>query len=216
MSKSALYNTLLGLPYQKPLTYPTIDRIVNSNAEAKDQTMKPKIYVACLAAYNNGVLHGRWIDADQDADAINEEIQAILASSPISGAEEFAIHDFEDFGSYRVDEYDSVELVSAIARALSEHGDAMSAWLSNDMPQTVEQAEERIERFNEAYLGEWDSLEHYADDYLEEIGAHKALQMFGPSVRIDVAGFARDLELGGDVFTADAAGGSVYVFNSNA
>ena len=25
----------------------------------------PRIYVACLAAYNNGYLHGAWIDADQ-------------------------------------------------------------------------------------------------------------------------------------------------------
>ena len=24
---------------------------------------RPRIYVACLAAYNNGCLHGRWIDA---------------------------------------------------------------------------------------------------------------------------------------------------------
>lgn len=30
-----------------------------------DQTKDgPRIYVACLAAYNNGHLHGRWIDAD--------------------------------------------------------------------------------------------------------------------------------------------------------
>jgi Antirestriction protein (ArdA) len=28
----------------------------------------PRIYVACLAAYNNGRLHGEWIDADQPAD----------------------------------------------------------------------------------------------------------------------------------------------------
>lgn len=27
-----------------------------------------RIYVACLAAYNNGILHGAWIDADQDVD----------------------------------------------------------------------------------------------------------------------------------------------------
>ena len=31
-------------------------------------TTTPKIYVACLASYNAGILHGRWIDADQDAD----------------------------------------------------------------------------------------------------------------------------------------------------
>jgi Antirestriction protein (ArdA) len=26
---------------------------------------EPRIYVACLAAYNNGYLHGAWIDAIQ-------------------------------------------------------------------------------------------------------------------------------------------------------
>jgi len=33
-------------------------------------TDTPRIYVACLAAYNAGKLHGEWIDADQDAEAI--------------------------------------------------------------------------------------------------------------------------------------------------
>ena len=26
-------------------------------------TEQPRIYVACLAAYNNGILHGAWIEA---------------------------------------------------------------------------------------------------------------------------------------------------------
>lgn len=176
--------------------------------------MSPKIYVACLAAYNNGVLHGTWIDAAQDADAIHEEIEAILASSPIPGAEEFAIHDFEDFGDYHVNEYDSVALVSSIGQALAEHGEAMSAWLANAMPQNVDQAQQRIDEFEDAYLGEWDSIEAYADDYLEEMGAHDALAQFGPSVRIDVAAFARDLELGGDVFTARSSGWQVFIFRN--
>ncbi len=29
-----------------------------------------RIYVACLAAYNNGILHGAWIDATQGEDGI--------------------------------------------------------------------------------------------------------------------------------------------------
>lgn len=40
-----------------------------------------RIYVACLASYNNGRLYGKWIDADQDADAINEEIRVFLKGS---------------------------------------------------------------------------------------------------------------------------------------
>ena len=37
----------------------------------------PRIYVASLSDYNAGHLHGRWIDADQDPDAIREEIAAM-------------------------------------------------------------------------------------------------------------------------------------------
>lgn len=28
------------------------------------ENTKPRIYAACLAAYNSGYLHGAWIDAD--------------------------------------------------------------------------------------------------------------------------------------------------------
>lgn len=42
----------------------------------------PRIYVACLASYNAGTLFGKWIEATTDADAMNDEIQAMLAESP--------------------------------------------------------------------------------------------------------------------------------------
>ena len=38
-------------------------------------TDQPRIYVACLAAYNNGYLHGAWIDADQGAQAVDEALR---------------------------------------------------------------------------------------------------------------------------------------------
>ena len=65
-------------------------------------TDTPRIYVACLAAYNNGHLHGRWIDANQDPDAIQVEISAMLAASPIADAEEWAIHDYEGYEGARL------------------------------------------------------------------------------------------------------------------
>lgn len=51
----------------------------------------PRIYVACLAAYNSGCLHGRWIDATTP-DEIWEQVRAMLADSPVPDAEEWAIH----------------------------------------------------------------------------------------------------------------------------
>lgn len=41
-----------------------------------------RIYVACLASYNNGVLHGEWIDAEQDADGIWSDVNEMLRKSP--------------------------------------------------------------------------------------------------------------------------------------
>ncbi|MEJ5084957.1 antirestriction protein ArdA [Brucella pseudogrignonensis] len=41
----------------------------------------PRIYAACLASYNNGVLHGRWIEASSDVDEMQDEINAMLRES---------------------------------------------------------------------------------------------------------------------------------------
>lgn len=45
--------------------------------------MAIRIYAACLASYNNGRLHGAWIDCEgKDADAIRAEIATMLRASP--------------------------------------------------------------------------------------------------------------------------------------
>ncbi|CAM5461608.1 antirestriction protein ArdA [Eoetvoesiella caeni] len=54
-----------------------------------------RTYTACLAAYNDGILHGCWIDAHQDADDSHSETCAMLAASSTEGVEEFAIRDYE-------------------------------------------------------------------------------------------------------------------------
>ena len=72
-------------------------------------TASRQIYVASLSDYNNGRLHGRWIDANQDFQAIWDEIGEMLAGSQDDPADEHAIHDASGFGAYRVGEYDSIE-----------------------------------------------------------------------------------------------------------
>ncbi|MDA0266167.1 MAG: antirestriction protein ArdA [Cyanobacteria bacterium] len=83
----------------------------------------PRIYVADLAAYNNGYLHGVWIDATQDLDEIWAEINAMLKASPVEFAEEYAIHDYENFAGYSVGENEGLESLQAIACFIEEHGD---------------------------------------------------------------------------------------------
>ena len=58
-----------------------------------------RIYVADLAAYNNGKLHGVWIEACSDMHDIWKAVSKMLKSSPEQMAEEYAIHDYEGFRS---------------------------------------------------------------------------------------------------------------------
>ncbi|MFI8736653.1 antirestriction protein ArdA [Ectopseudomonas toyotomiensis] len=64
-----------------------------------------RIYVADLAAYNAGHLHGVWINATLELDDIRAQVDVMLAASPVEGAEEYAIHDFEGFDGYSLGEY---------------------------------------------------------------------------------------------------------------
>lgn len=169
-----------------------------------NQTEQPRIYVACLAAYNNGILHGAWIDAAQEPWAIFDAAQAMLAASPIAGAEEWAIHDYEGFGSIRLAEYASFDHVSELAAFIAEHGTLGAALLghcSGDLDEARKAVEER-------HLGTYASLADYMQEVTEESTAiPHALRYY-----IDWSAMARDAEINGDLFTVRTAWDAVHVF----
>jgi antirestriction protein len=176
-------------------------------------TDTPRIYVASLSDYNAGRLHGRWIDAAQDVDVIEAEVLEMLAESSEPGAEEWAIHDYDNFGGLRLGEWESFERVAEIAKAIEEHGAGpVGAYLSND-------SSADLADFEECYRGEWPSVEDYAQELAEDCapfspGSETARVLESwPYSYIDWERAARDLELGGDIWTADAPDGGVYVFD---
>jgi antirestriction protein len=171
----------------------------------------PRIYVASLSDYNESILHGEWIRADQEPEELGEAVQAMLERSPTPGAEEFAIHDFEGFSHYEVNEYDSLDWTSRVARGIVEHGLAFSAWAERS-----NRDEDDLARFEDAYLGEWGSMSEYAEELLDDLGYLRAVQeavpeMLQPYVRVDIEAFARDLELSGDITSVTHANG-VWLF----
>ncbi|QWK78626.1 antirestriction protein ArdA [Ochrobactrum sp. BTU1] len=110
----------------------------------------PRIYAACLASYNNGVLHGRWIEASSDVDAMQDEINAMLRGSKypnvtvtcpdcdghggiiasgcdtcrgageVPSAEEWAMHDSEDLPSC-FGEYPGLQAIADYVEFLEDH-----------------------------------------------------------------------------------------------
>jgi len=170
-----------------------------------DNRMKEKIriYVACLAAYNNGALHGDWIDATQGLEGINEDVQKMLIASPIEHAEEWTILDYEGFGSYRLSEYESFETVSEIAEFLEAYGEVGSELLGHFS--SVIEARKAIE---ECYAGEYKSLA----DFAEEITTGTTCIPDNLSLYIDFERMGKDMELSGDIFVIETAHDQVHLF----
>lgn len=179
-----------------------------------DPDTTPAIYVASLADYVNGRLHGTWIDATIGADAIQHEIQAMLATSKEPAPEEWAIHDYENFGPLRLSEYESIERVADIAENIKEKGPAFAAWLDY-----TGLDQEDWHYFDDAYLGEYDSLDAYAEQVTDGLGYDRILDDAIPEsirtyVKLDTHAMAQDLEASGEVFTVESDSG-VYVFSSH-
>lgn len=169
--------------------------------EQRDDT--PRIYAACLAAYNNGYLHGCWIDATQDPEEIQAEITAMLGKSPISGAGEWAIHDHEGFEGASFNEYSGIEKVAAIAAFVVEHG-RLGAKVLKHLDGDLDAAAAAFEN----YAGEYPNLSDFARELTEETTEiPESLVNY-----IDYEAMARDLELGGDVFTIELGFDEVHVF----
>lgn len=162
-----------------------------------------RIYVACLAAYNNGHLHGSWIEVMDEA-AIWQAVQNMLAASPIEeDAEEWAIHDYEGFAGAEVGEYFSFANVVELAEYITERGE-LGAEVLNYYGGNIEDAKARFDE----YAGEYDSLEAYAEELTEQSGLEipESLANY-----IDYKAMAHDYEQSGDFLTFEV-GGSVHIF----
>jgi len=173
----------------------------------------PRIYVASLADYNSGRLHGRWIDADQSAHAIREQIGQMLAESKEPIAEEWAIHDYDNFAGLKLSEYEDIDKVAEVAFLIKEHGPLFAALASYfGGTDGIDDARRYME---EGYRGEWDSLEDYAAELAEDCYGDvlKALPDF-IRYNIDWEAIARDMDLNGDVITFELDG-KTHVFDAH-
>lgn len=146
-----------------------------------------KIYAACLASYNNGTLYGKWIDvAGEWVDDIRDQIQNMIEASPTPGAEEYAIHDYDDLPNFG--ESPDLQAIADYARLVEEYehlgAEAVHAIVDN-CNGNIDQAERDCEN---AFV--YDCFGSYADEIADEM-----LQGVDPSIAcyFDYKAHARDL-----------------------
>ncbi|WP_208354567.1 antirestriction protein ArdA, partial [Aetokthonos hydrillicola] len=169
----------------------------------------PKIYVACLSAYNNGHLHGLWIDATQEPEEIEDDIKWMLSWSPVvddEPCEEWAIHDYENWMEIKINEYEDINKVSELANLVQKHGKPFVLYRNyygNDAT---------VEDFEEYYIGVYESEEDFVYQQWDESGQLKELEKLKiSSIYINWKAIAHDWFID-SYFSIEASYQEVYVF----
>lgn len=177
-----------------------------------------RIYVACLASYNNGVLHGKWIDATSDVDAMQEEVNAILRSSrfpnvtvefegeQVPSAEEWAIHDHEGEALDGLKEYSGlkevarrIEIEELAESEIDNEGPAIVRAYWDNMGAEPDDASEAVEEARENYCGSFDNWTAWAENWLDDCGMLSELPEWAKNY-FDFEAYGRDARLNGDIF----------------
>ena len=189
---------------------------VGDSAEARAD-LKPRIWVGSLADYNNGDLHGDWLDAARPPEEIHADIQRILASGPAKGRgeapEEWGIFDYDEFGGLRIEEYDLIEDVSRLAQAVARFGEPFAIWA-----ETIGPVDATSENFEDQYLGQFDSPAAYAEELVAELEGNHALgsvpDWLRPYTSIDYGALAHDMQLSGEITILDDSDGNGHIFRT--
>ena len=156
-----------------------------------------KIFVASLETGK-----GEWIDAAQDESDLLDAVNAIVGNDA-----DWEIQDSEDFGSIKVSKL-CLEEISLAANAIEKHGDAFLAAMEYECD-----VERGIEVVENNYQGVFKSLEDWARDWAEQTDMLNGI----PNNLVyyfDFEAWARDAELGGDIYSV-RYDGQMHVFSNH-
>jgi len=125
---------------------------------------EPKVYMACLSSYNNGLLRGAWRDADE-----LERGWRHPGGWTADGGEEWAIHDYD--GVPDMGENPDIEFLIEVMRCIEGYEDgSFFHWFNDDSWNMSHLKGELEDHFREHYCGKYDSPKAFAEEHAIEVG----------------------------------------------
>lgn len=191
-----------------------------------------RVWIGCLACYNEGRLIGHWFDADEASEVTVGQVHKAGGYRPfdtglrtpdaarwspegvepddLSNHEELWCFDHDEFGGLLDGECSPSE-ATRIAELVSDLDDiereALAAYRQHEGDSLDSDA---IERFRDAFAGGHDSERDFAEELADDLGALNP-DAGWPARYIDWDAAARDLFID-SFWSADRSGGGVFVF----
>lgn len=152
----------------------------------------PKVYIADLAAYNEGSLVGEWLDLSEfgSGEEVMEKISELLKQwSEEAGEEreEYSVHDMENFPKQMYSE----GMGESSFQKVIDYWEAING---TDYPMEVveefasltgEDVVDAANKMKDAYYGKFDDVEDFAREYVDSVGGIEGVS--NPEQYIDIS-----------------------------
>lgn len=152
----------------------------------------PKVYIADLAAYNEGKLVGEWLDLSEfgSGEEVMEKISELLKQwSEEAGEEreEYSVHDMENFPKQMYSE----GMGESSFQKVIDYWEAING---TDYPMEVveefasltgEDVVDAANKMKDAYYGKFDDVEDFAREYVDSVGGIEGVS--NPEQYIDIS-----------------------------
>lgn len=137
-----------------------------------------EVYVRCNEAAEAGHSYGLWVDFTQDRQELQEALDYFLSRSPVEGSTELFWDDYSGFYGLESElgMFASVDVLHAVARAIEAKGEPMAHWL-RCVGATAEDIESQAAKFDQHYLGQFDSRHSFADWFIGQTDAEPVEDM---------------------------------------
>ena len=175
----------------------------------EDEEKQPPIFVAGISKRKDGDLRAAWTDAAQYI--ADTERRIALWMRHLSALSEESGRDETRPGFLCVGDRSSLGFIGAMAAGLIEHGQAFAAWARQ-----AGSDPDMFSRFKDAYLGQWESAEQFAEQMLEYLRPDGTEQSDTGESRPDSHGdaqeLAHELQQRGDISVIENPEGGVWIF----
>lgn len=168
--------------------------------------MDIRVWVGCMAHYNNGELVGDWVDAVDAGDWVCPKADP---TNVYINCEETWCYDHEIPGvKGELSPMEAVEIGQAVAEMDDDRGYAFLAWCQEQgEPRTTDS----VRTFNDAFREHWDSERDYAQDWAEEVEGYRLSEVAWPLNHIDWDAATEEM-FSGSHYSIDDPRGGVWVF----
>jgi hypothetical protein len=151
--------------------------------ETESAVERPAMWIGTADDYQGPRQHGGWVEAARPIREVMTEIRDVIERTPDGLGQRWDIHELRGFGVWLRTPDDGLDTVLEVARGIGLYGVAFSGLVAR---LGVNSQAASLDRFRQAFVGEWPSEEAFIEQLITDSGWYEHLRGLPTELRAHI------------------------------